>query len=208
MKRIVIILFIMATMGCGQSEEEKVEKRKQADIATINSNLSTYFQNKAKEEPDGIIVDSISVVRLDTLNERRDSLNSLTVYLRKIDMVNEYRELVNKQIKANINMSNLTSSLGMDHSYRSDAKDYLKKAERLTTYAASIVKNAKRLDSLVRSNKLDTTKSTGYLAMVSVYAHGLDMSSKNIDSINILLDKNFMINERLKELSKVDFDKF
>src|SRR5690606_11344692 len=207
-KNILLLSCTMALVACGESEEEKLAAKRNADVQTIKSNIVTYLEGISESDPSGIIIDSIQLHRVDTLNEKRDTIMMVNAYLNRMTKINDYRDLLQHQTKNKIEMAKLQKSIGMDvEGSRYDAQRLLDRVNAISKRSDRLLDHVMTIDSLTRTDTYDSVATTGYLAIVKLFAHDRKKAAVKIDSIEFVLDNDFFINEKLKNTGEVNFDK-
>lgn len=209
MKYLCIALIGLLIMSCGTSPEEKAEKKKKEDIEKIKANALTFLLNSSKKDPEGIIIDSIELLKIDTLTELLDSTHSMNSYMQNFTRLKKYREILVSEVKNRAEFAEISEKFNMDpSSWEDDAKTKYKKSMEIGKYALTLLDHIEKLDSLIKIKAYDSKTPTGYLAIVNAYAHNKDMVSRDLDSIYIPLKLNLMINDRISKIQEINFDKF
>lgn len=198
MKRLFIVgsLISWILFSC-KSDFEKKEDLKKKGIKTLTENLTAFINGKIKSENEDLIIDSISILKIDTLNEKKDSIAAQIALLKYVERLNEVIENTHKQAKIRNRQMQLSKELGSDGTYYADEyKELLQNSQDNNSKAVKMLNHLKKIDSLIKFNKLDTLSTTGYEAIVKVYAHDSNQTNKDVESIGFYFDKNLRVNTK------------
>lgn len=186
---LITLLFLF---GCKSKEENNQEM--------IKKNIISYFKGVVLESKEDFILDSVSVLEIDTITPKKDSILKQKQYFDQYDeLLPKLKEELEKA-KLNTRIAELNKELGRSFKYESDeAQQNLDNSKRLSEKSSMLLKAAEDLQIEISKNKIDSVTITGYLAKVNVYAHSSNQVNKDLKNIAILLDKNLRINEKLME---------
>lgn len=201
---LLTILFLVITSSC-TSDVEKANKKKENDISLATQNITSFLNGMAKNFSDSVTIDSIQILKIDTLNEKKDSIHVLNVYIEKLSKMNSYTESLLDEAQNKIELYRLYKQIGGEGNfYKADADAAVEKMKNLDVQKKALLKNLQSIDSVLKTNSYDSVQTTGYLFIVNVFAKDIYKVNKNIDSLHLALDKNFLINEKLKK--KAEFE--
>ncbi|MEN5054364.1 hypothetical protein [Sphingobacterium kitahiroshimense] len=189
-----IYLFIFFLFSCTNTHD-KNESKKAEDLTTIKSNITSFFNGAVNDEEQDLIIDSIHILSLDTLNQKKDSLESIKSWEIHAARLSNYSKKVEEDADKKKRLMELSQRL--DQSGEHEKKEAIKlyrKAADLESQIVSISKHIQSIDSLIKHGKLDTINLTGYKATFKVFAHDSKQTNRDVESAEILLDKNFRIN--------------
>lgn len=172
---LTLLIITYSTSSCSQKLENSNSKLE----TTISQNIKVYLENTFDFKKDDLIIDTISIEKIDTLTEYLDSLYSI----RNLNMIKKELEEESKRINNAIETSH------------PDDFNYVK----LERYSLELVDTIAKLGAeiLVRhakSTELDSIKGYGYSALINVEGHNSKKVSQTI-KMHFLLDKNFHILE-------------
>lgn len=189
-----IYLFIFLFLSCTNTHD-KNESKKSEDLTTIKSNITTFFNAAVKDEEQDIIIDSIQILSLDTLNQKKDSLESIKSWEVHVARLSNYSKKVEEDADQKKRLMELSQRLDQSGEYeKKEAIKLYRKAANLQFQIVNISKHIQSIDSLIKHGKLDTINLTGYKATFKVFAHDSKQTNRDVDSAEILLDRNFRIN--------------
>lgn len=180
-----------------KSELEKKEDLKKKDIKKIIENLTAYINGTIVSESEDLILDSFAILRIDTLNEKKDSIAAQYSIVRYSSKLKNAIEENDKLLQIREKQEKLAKELGNDPSEYSDqVVKHLRKKVDYNISLTKLYKHYTKLDSLIKYKMLDTIKNTGYEVITKVYAHDSKQVNKDVDSIGFYLDKNLRINTK------------
>ncbi|WP_144043769.1 hypothetical protein [Sphingobacterium cellulitidis] len=201
-KLITAGLFFTLIIACNNSSSDKSSSgKKNMELAKIN--ILTFLKSKLENPSDGGVIDSIKILKIDTLNEKLDSMTSVYSYLNRVNLMSSYREEILQDMRSDKDMVRFAKELGQNYDVFKNSFDRKKKTiDELGVISERLMSHVKFVDSLVKKGHLDTLKTTGYLFCVKVFAKDKNMTNQDIDSVFIPLDGNFLINEKSKRKSE------
>jgi hypothetical protein len=189
MKKIFSILIIICFTYACKSKDERLKE-------ALSSTLKTYFTKVLKK--DSITIDSIRIFKIDTLTQKKDSLQA---FFQSIDRVGYLQESVKKQlnvIQSAMKIAQLSANIS-EELYKQDfaiVLDERKKLEGINLEYKTAMKNMERLNTLIAGKKLDSTTFKGYIVSLNVKGHNYLNVAKNLDSLSITLNPDKQIIER------------
>ncbi|WP_346067606.1 hypothetical protein [Sphingobacterium siyangense] len=197
MKRILIVGILVSVLFSCKSELEKKEELNKQGVKKLTENLTTFINGKIKSENEDLIIDSISILRIDTLNEKKDSIAVQYALLKYVERLNEVVKNTQEQAKIRNRQVQLSKELGSDADFYADeSKKLLRNSQENNSKAIRMINHLNKIDSLIKFKKLDTIKTTGYEAIVKIYAHDSNQANRDADSIGFYFDKNLRINTK------------
>lgn len=200
-KRIIFTLlsiyFFVLIGSCSSRDSVKNEH-----MTIAKRNLETYLKAAALDDPSQLVIDSIRILRIDTLNEMKDSMQAVMAYLHKVQSIAKYRAQIVRDASSEAELAMLSRRIGSKSEFfESRINESVRVQDQLKQESEDIYKHALKIDSLVKRKVYDSLTTTGYSVLLSVFAHDAKMSNKNIDSIALNLDRNFFVDERIQKKS-------
>lgn len=203
-KLIKISIGIISLIGLGFQFSCISSSDKQKEI--ISNNIKQYLTAKSLDNKEDVIIDSIQILRIDTLTPKQDSIILSRIYFNDSNKV--YLELndLMDQAKLYQRSAKLNKEIGLDYSDDAEkSKDYLQKAIELQSHHKNLINSVIRIDSIVKLQKIDSVTITGFGIHFNIYAHSSSHQNKDIKEVVFFLDKNYRINEQtMRELGLME----
>lgn len=180
MRKLYLFLSLSIFISC-QSKEEKL--RKEIQPIVIN-----YYKELAKE--DKLTLDSVKILKIDTLTEKKDSVNSYWRlhhrYTSSIGLFKAQGDLV----RSNLNLMRLSSGLSSSlyENAKSDFENEQEKFNEMVRISDIQSKRLDALDKLIQSRKLDSITPKGFIVLSSIKARNAKNEANDYDSLSLVLD--------------------
>ncbi len=177
--------------ACKNHDKQRSELRSE-----LRDKAMPYFIGKFKEEKAAFIIDSIIVLKVDSLNERRDSLHSFSqlnvMVTHQIALTKLQQETANNKLNQAQLMRNLDKALF--EVYRDDATKEQEKVNSMLEISKGLSTRMKLISQKIEKGELDSVKQTGYILLFKLKAHDLQNVAREIDSMQM----NFDLDKRIK----------
>ena len=181
-KHLLIILAALIVSACNSRQPERVLKEELHPI------LLKYYTDRAKKFE--LKIDSVNILRIDTLTQKRDSLDSFWRLRAKMtsmqSKINESKSEVEDQVK----MMRLTRGISVDlySNAKSEYEEQMEILDGLVKKYSSMLDRLKSLDILTRGNSLDSLKPRGYIVMSNIKARDMQNVAGDVDSATLMMD--------------------
>lgn len=194
MNRLLLIgLFFLLVLGC-KNKNEILEKE-------LLDNLSHYMNESIKESGDDIIVEGITVLRIDTVTAKIDSISNHYALLNLVERMTKAYTNHHEQTKIKINQARLWKSMDneMFEIASKDAQEYLDKGQKNIENLNMISAKADNIFSKIKNGSIDSIQPTGYLVVFNVKARDSKNVAQDKDSLSLIFDLD-------KRIKKSEYD--
>lgn len=182
MKKFLPFTLLLMIMFSCQDEHTKITKK-------LEQTVTTYFKATYK---DSLTLDTIKVLKFDTLTERDLGNMELYSFMNKIELQKNYMKALLASAQSNADMYQLVG--GMDASLSSIyKKDGMEKLNLANEQRESLKAMIKSLDSLqLAINKMDSTTFRLYRVKCLIVSSGKNLLV-NRDTLYTKINKDFKI---------------
>jgi DNA repair ATPase RecN len=188
MKKSVLCLAVLA-FGCKSNPEQNLKEE-------LKPTIQKYLSEKYSK--DKLIIDSVTIYKVDTLTALKDSARTIKMLSKNINDVSEELTKMQNSIGRKLDSVKLDDgkSPKLEEDYKKAYSAYLERKKEAFPILDAKMARMEKIGAQIVSQKIDSLAMTGYIIDLRAKAHDANKANRNLDSIKLYFNKDKQIIKR------------